>query len=168
MLRIVLLSTLLSGAFAASAIAQASGSACVLPADTAAIPAAIDAVITGPADKERPCMKELFIPEARLVAVTVAADGKETYAVLTVDDWIARVKARGHAQLEEKQLKFHTQHYGNIVHLWSTYSLHSDGKQVARGINSIQAIKEVNGWRVLSIMWQAESPGAPIPKEYQP
>lgn len=168
MLRIVLLSILMSGAFAASAIAQAAGSACALPADTAAIPAAIDAVITGPADKERPCMKELFIPEARLVAVTVAADGKETYAVLTVDDWIARVKARGHAQLEEKQLKFHTQHYGNIVHLWSTYSLHSDGKQVARGINSIQAIKEANGWRILSIMWQAESPGAPIPKEYQP
>jgi len=168
MLRKLLLSSFLCGAFAASAIAQSAGSACVLPADTAAIPAAIDAIITGPADKERPCMKELFIPEARLVAVTVAADGKETYTVLTVDDWIARVKARGHAQLEEKQLKFHTLHYGNIVHLWSTYSLHSDGKQVARGINSIQAIKEANGWRILSIMWQAESPGAPIPKEYQP
>jgi hypothetical protein len=168
MLRIILLSTLLSGAMAGSAVAETAGPGCALPADPAAIPAAIDAVITGPADKERPCMKELFIPEARLVAVSVAADGKETYAVLTVDDWIARVKARGHAQLEEKQLKFHTQHYGNIVHLWSTYSLHSDGKQVARGINSIQAIKEANGWRILSIMWQAESPGAPIPKEYQP
>jgi hypothetical protein len=54
------------------------------------------------------------------------------------------------------------------VHLWSTYALSSEGKQVARGINSIQAIKEANGWRILSIMWQAESPGAPIPKEYQP
>jgi hypothetical protein len=168
MLRIIWVSTILSCAFAGSAIAQTSGSACALPADTAAIPAAIDAAITGPADKDRACMKELFIPEARLIAVTVAADGKSSYQVLTLDDWMARVKARGHAQLEEKQLKFHTQHYGNIVHLWSTYALRSDGKQVARGINSIQAIKEANGWRVLSIMWQAESPGAPIPKEYQP
>lgn len=25
----------------------------------------------------------------------------------TLDDWIVRVKARGHAMLEEKQLKFH-------------------------------------------------------------
>ena len=168
MLRPLLLSTLLSGAFAVSAVAEASGSDCALPADTAAIPAAIDAAITGPADKDRTCMKDLFIPEARLVVVSVAADGKSTYTVLTLDDWIARVKSRGQSQLQEKQLKFHTQHYGNIVHLWSTYSLHSDGKQVARGINSIQAIKQADGWRILSIMWQAESPGAPIPAEYQP
>jgi hypothetical protein len=168
MLRTILLSTLVSGSLAGGAIAETSGSGCALPADTAAIPAAIDAAITGPADKDRTCMKELFIPEARLVVVSVAADGKSSYTILTLDDWIARVKTRGQSQLQEKQLKFHTQHYGNIVHLWSTYSLHSDGKQVARGINSIQAIKEANGWRILGIMWQAESPGAPIPKEYQP
>jgi hypothetical protein len=168
MLRVLLASTMLSGVFAASAIAQTSGAECALPAEAAAIPAAIDAAITGPADKNRACMKDLFIPEARLIAVSVAADGKSTYTVLTLDDWVARVKARGHAMLEEKQLKFHTQHYGNIVHLWSTYALHSDGKQIARGINSIQAIKEAKGWRVLSIMWQAESPDAPIPKEYLP
>jgi len=77
-------------------------------------------------------------------------------------------KARGHALLEEKQLKFHIERYGNIAHLWSSYALHSDGKQVARGINSIQAIKEANGWRVLGIMWQAESATAPLPKEYLP
>lgn len=168
MLRILLVSSVLSGVFAGTAIAETSGTACALPADAAAIPAAIDAAITGPADRERECMQALFIPEARLVAVTVAADGKSSYTVLTLDDWIAHVKARGHSMLEEKQLKFHTQHYGNIVHLWSTYALHSDGKQIARGINSIQAIKEANGWRILSILWQAESPGAPIPKEYQP
>jgi hypothetical protein len=168
MLRILTLSTFLSGAVAGQAVAETAGSGCALPADTAAIPAAIDAAITGPADRDRACMKALFIPEARLVVVDVAADGKTSYTILTLDDWIARVKSRGQAQLEEKQLKFHTQHYGNIVHLWSTYALKSDGKQVARGINSIQAIKEANGWRILGIMWQAESPGAPIPKEYQP
>ena len=168
MLRIAMLSILLCAASAGTAAAQAPASGCPLPADTAAIPAAIDAAITGPADKDRTCMKELFIPEARLVVVNPAADGKSSYTILTLDDWITRVKSRGQAQLQEKQLKFHTQHYGNIVHLWSTYALHSDGKQVARGINSIQAIKEANGWRILGIMWQAESPGAPIPKEYQP
>ena len=35
--------------------------------------------------------------------------------------------------------------------------MHSDRKQVARGINSIQAIKEAGGWRVTGIMVQAES-----------
>ena len=84
----------------------------------------------------------------------------------TLDDWIARVKARGHIVLEEKQLKFHIERYSNIAHLWSSYALYTDGKQVARGINSIQAIKEAGGWRVTGIMVQAESATAPLPKQY--
>jgi hypothetical protein len=67
-----------------------------------------------------------------------------------------------------KQLKFHIETYGNIAHLWSTYALSSDGKQVARGINSIEAIKEAGGWRVTSIVVQAESATTPLPKEYLP
>src|SRR5213082_1797424 len=73
-----------------------------------------------------------------------------------------------HHALEEKQLKFHIERYGNIAHLWSSYALYSDGKQVARGINSIEAIKEAGGWRVTGIMVQAESATAPLPKEYLP
>jgi len=46
--------------------------------------------------------------------------------------------------------------------------VHSDGKQVARGMNSIQAIKEAGGWRVTSIVIQAESASAPLPKKYLP
>jgi hypothetical protein len=168
MLRTLFSITLLVGALAASAMAQAPDSACALPAEPKGIPAAIDAAITGPADKDRSCMKALFIPEARLIVVSIGADGAPSYTILTLDDWIARVKARGHSLLEEKQLKFHVEHYGNIVHLWSTYALHSDGKQVARGINSIQAIKEAGGWRVMGIMWQAESATVPLPKEYLP
>jgi hypothetical protein len=34
----------------------------------------------------------------------------------------------------------------------------------ARGINRIQAIKEAGGWRITSIVLQAESAGAPLPK----
>src|SRR5258705_520647 len=56
----------------------------------------------------------------------------------------------------------------DIANFWSSYALHSDGKQVARGINSIQAIKEAGGWRVTGIMVQAESATAPLPKEYLP
>jgi hypothetical protein len=113
-------------------------------------------------------MKALLIPEARMLFVSLGTDGAPTYRLETLDDWIARVKARGHATLEEKHLKFHIERYGNIAHLWSSYALLSDGKQVARGINSIQAIKEAGGWRVVGIMLQAESATAPLPKEYLP
>jgi hypothetical protein len=149
-----------------SASAPATG--CTLPSEPQGIPAAIDAAITGPADKDRACMKALFIPEARMMFASLGADGAPNYRLDTLDDWIARVKARGHTMLQETQLKFHIERYGNIAHLWSSYALYSDGKQAARGINSIQAIKEAGGWRVTGIMVQAESATAPLPKEYLP
>ena len=113
-------------------------------------------------------MKELFLPEARLVVASYGADGALTYTVSTLDEWIARVRARGQTMLEEKQVKYSVQKFGGIVHLWSTYALRSDGKPLARGINSIQAIKVAAGWRVLGVMWQAESAATPIPKEFLP
>ena len=168
MLRILFLLTILTGAPADRVLAQAPDAGCALPSEPKGIPAAIDAAITGPADKDRACMKALLIPEARMVIVSLGADGAPSYTLLTLDDWIARTKARGHAMLEEKQLKFQIERYGNIAHLWSSYALHIDGKQVARGINSIQAIKEAGGWRVTGIMVQAESATARLPKEYLP
>ena len=160
--------TILAGVLAASALAQAPNAGCALPSEPEGIPAALDAAISGPADKDRDCMKALLIPEARMMFVSLGADGAPSYRLETLEDWIARLKARGHAMLEERQLKFHIERYGNIAHLWSSYTLHSDGKQVARGINSIQAIKEASGWRVTGIMLQAESATSPLPKTYLP
>jgi hypothetical protein len=168
MLRALFLATILAGVLAGTAMAQAPDAACALPSEPKDIPAAFDAAITGPADKDRACMKALLIPEARLMFVSLGTDGAPTYRIETLDDRIARVKTRGHAQLEEKQLKFRIERYGNIAHLWSSYTLQSDGKQVARGINSIQAIKEAGGWRVTGIMVQAETATVPLPKEYLP
>jgi hypothetical protein len=150
------------------AIAQAPNAACALPSEPWGIPAALDAAISGPADKDRACMKALLIPEARLTFASVGADGTPTYRLDSLDAWIARTKARGHAALEEKQLNFRIDRFGNIANLWSFYALHSDGNAVARGINSIQAIKEAGGWRITSLMVQAESAAAPLPEGYLP
>jgi len=168
MLRTLLSATILAGALAGTAMAQAPDAGCALPSEPKGIPAAIDAAITGPADKDRACMKALLIPEARMMFVSLGADGATTYRLETLDDWIARVKARGHTLLAEKQLKFYIERYGNITHIWSSYTVHSDGKPVARDINSIQAIKEPGGWRVTGIVIEAESATAPLPKEYLP
>lgn len=167
-LRAPFVAALLAGAIDGSALAQAPDARCALPSEPEGIPAAFDAAITGPADKDRACMRALLIPEARMMFVSIAASGAPSYKVETLDDWIARVKARGPALLEERQLKCRIERYGNIAHLWSSYTLRSDGKQVARGINSIQAIKEADGWRVTGVMVQAESVTAPLPREYLP
>jgi len=113
-------------------------------------------------------MKALLIPEARMMFASLGADGAPAYRLETLDDWIARTKARGHAKLEEKQLSFRIDRFGDIAHLWSFYALRSNGNTVARGINSIQAIKGAGGWRIASLMVQAESAAAPLPEDYLP
>ena len=158
----------MTATLAGSALAETPDAGCVLPSEPEGIPAALDAAISGPADKDRACMKALLVPEARMMFVSLGADGAPSYRLETLDDWIARVKTRGHIMLEEKQLKFHIERYSNIAHLWSSYALYSDGKQVARGINSIQAIREAGGWRVTGIMVQAESATTPLPKTRAP
>jgi hypothetical protein len=124
MLRALFLAMILAGALAGSALTQAPDAGCALPSESKDIPAAIDAAITGPPDKDRACMKVLLIPEARMLFVSIGADRTPSYTIQTLDDWITRVKARGHALLEEKQLKFHIERYGNIAHSWSSYALH--------------------------------------------
>ncbi|HEY6428956.1 MAG TPA: hypothetical protein VIX84_17165 [Acidimicrobiales bacterium] len=88
-------------------MAQAPDAGCALPSEPKDIPAAIDAAITGPADKDRACMKALLYTRSAMMFVSIGADGTPSYTIQTLDDWVVRVKARGHAMLEEKQLKFH-------------------------------------------------------------
>ena len=58
MLRTLFVLTILAGALTDSALAQAPDAGCALPSEPKGIPAAIDAAITGPADKDRACMLE--------------------------------------------------------------------------------------------------------------
>jgi hypothetical protein len=61
MLRALFSATILAGALAGSAMAQAPDAGCALPSEPKGIPAAVDAAITGPADQDRACMKALSI-----------------------------------------------------------------------------------------------------------
>jgi len=58
--------------------------------------------------------------------------------------------------------------YGHIAHLWSTYEVRPtpDGKPEIRGINSIQAVFDGNNWKIMQVLWQAETPDEPIPAKY--
>jgi len=90
--------------------------------------------------------------------------------VLTADDYISRSAKRGDKAFYERQIKYSSEVYGNIAHLWSTYEIREspDGKAIMRGINSIEAVNDGTRWRVLEISWQAESPQNPLPAQFLP
>lgn len=160
---LVLLPLLAAPAFAQNAPAPAQ---CPATPTLDKLIVALDAAVSGPGNKDRTCMRQLILPEARLIPVSATG----TMRVLTVEDWIAAVAKRGDGVFYEVQIKSPSESYGRIAQLWSTYEIRPtpDGKPEARGINSIQAVYDGQNWKVLEIVWQAETPQTLIPEKYLP
>lgn len=148
------------------------------PADVSSPDAILKAlydVISGPAGQKRDWdrMRSLFVPNARLMPAVTRPGGAGTgVIVLSVDDYI-----RGAGpQLEsggffEREIKRVSETYGAVTHVFSTYESRrkaDDEKPFARGINSIQLLKDGDRWWVVSIYWQGENASLPIPAKYLP
>jgi len=155
----------LSAAFIAPTLRAQTAAAPACPT-TATLPqliTAIDAAVSGPADKDRACFRQLFLPDARLIPIRIAADGTATPRILTVDGWIEAIRKRGRSVFHEHQISVKTEQWAHIAHLWSTYTttIDSADKIADRGINSIQAIYDGKQWQIIEITWQAETPPTP-------
>ena len=137
------------------------------------IPAVYE-VISGPAGQKRDGerMRSLFAPGARLMPTAAVPPADESFAtqVLDVDGFVARAgKYFEENGFFESETARRVETYGHIAHAWSTYeSRHKsdDPEPFARGINSIQLMHDGRRWWVVSIFWEAETPGAPIPERY--
>jgi len=174
MRRSSLLLSLLAALLAPALHAQAQPAPVVPPCPSTAtldqLVTAIDAAITGPANRDRTCFRALFAPDARLIPVRIAKDGTATPHILSVQDWIDAVAKYGATVIAEHQLKVKTETWAHIAHLWSTYEtqIGANSKPADRGINSIQAIYDGQQWHIVSITWQAETPADPVPEKYLP
>lgn len=148
------------------------------PADVASADAILNAlydVISGPAGQLRDWnrFRSLMVPNARLMPTRVRADGSAGVVVWSADDY---VKTAG-AGLErngffEREIHRTSEAYGSILHAFSTYESRRTAdlseSPFARGINSIQLLKDADRWWVVSIFWDSERPGNDIPKRYLP
>ncbi len=166
MSRLVVLLTLAAGMVFSQARAQSGApaassdaSAC-LPATTLdELTKALDDAVSGPANKDRACLRQLMLPDARLTPVAKAADGSIGLHVLTVDGWIEAVQKRGATAFYERQVKVVKQQYGHIAHLWCDYEIRPtpDGTATMHGVNSIEVLFDGSKWRVYSVYWESEA-----------
>jgi hypothetical protein len=138
-----------------------------------AILAALYDVISGPKGKARDWdrMRSLFIPDARLIPSRVNKDTQQVDAiVLSVDGYIARSSTTMTTNgFFEHSIHNEVEQFGNIAHVWSTYeSRHNadDATPFARGINSIQLLKDGDRYWIVNIFWDSERPDSPIPAKY--
>jgi hypothetical protein len=181
-LRAFALAAAAAGAFLAAAptlVAQAAPAAPPAPAANPADVASVDAilaslydVISGPAGQKRNWdrMRSLFAPGARLIPTGRREGGGAQARVLTVEDYITQVGPRlEQSGFFEREIGRVTESFGNIVHAFSAYDSKrtlADPQPFARGINSIQLLKDGGRYWVVSIFWDSERPDNPIPAKY--
>ena len=159
-----------------STVAPASAA---LSADVHSIAGIIDAayaIISGAAGAARDWnrFRTLFLPGARLIPTNRAihADqGGHAPDVMDVETFIRTTEpvlvAMG---FEERQIALRVERFGCMAHAWSTYeSRHAAGEApFARGINSIQLYHDGERWWMVTIYWDSERAGNPIPAAYLP
>lgn len=150
--------------------AEKAQSACMPSTTLDELTRALDDAVSGPGDKDRTCLRQLMLPEARLSPIVHAQDGSFAPRLMSVDDWINAVAKRGSAAFYEVQVKVKAESYGHFAHLWSTYEIRPslDGKPTTIGINSVQAVFDGTRWHVLSVLWEPDSTAGPIPEKYLP
>jgi len=112
--------------------------------------------------------RTLFDPDSRSVAVVV--DSK-TGAITTkakteqefadeADGWLVK---KG---FTERELSHIIKRYGNVATVLSSYEGQiATGKVITRGVNIFQLYFDGKRWWILSMVWDEERPGNPIPPE---
>jgi hypothetical protein len=142
------------------------------PADTDSIESVVKAVyevISGPAgSRDWTRFRSLFAEGGRLIAMRTTA-GTTVPSLMTPDDYVQRTTPNFEKNgFFETAVAQRIETFGTIAHVFSTYeSRRAPGeKPFARGINSFQLVRQANAWKVMTILWDSEREGNPIPEKY--
>lgn len=135
-----------------------------------AIVKALYASISGPkgAPRDFDRMRTLFGPNARLVPTSVGPDGKPRLRSWSVEEYMA---AAGPGLVAggfyEREIGRTTESFGNVWHIMSAYDSRAtpEAAPFARGVNSIQLFNGGDRWYIMSVFWDSERPGNPMPPE---
>lgn len=138
-----------------------------------AIMKAVYDVISGDAGKPRDWdrFRSLFHKDARLIpSGKNATTGVVSANALSPEDYMKRAEpVFAKDGFHERELARHTDIYGNIAQVFSTYHAFrkfDDKTPFLRGINSFQLLNDGTRWWVVTIYWQAETAETPIPKTF--
>lgn len=125
--------------------------------------------VSGPAGQPRQWerFRSLLFPGARLVRTFIGADGKPQ--ALAMDGRAYEADTTDYFRREsfyEAEVANRVDRFGNIAHVLSVYEARHDpteAKPFKRGINSIQLYYDGSRWWIVSILWDNEREGNPLP-----
>ncbi len=126
----------------------------------------------GPAGQARDWdrLRSICGSETRFLAARPGAEGRSVIFSLTVEDYIMhnrRYFEKGGFFETEAARRVET--FGNIAQVWSTFEsrrVQDAPEPYARGIYSLQLLKDGDRWWILSVLWDHERPESPLPDKY--
>ena len=135
----------------------------------AGIVKALYEVISGPAgardwDRER----TLVHPGGRLMPTRPRPEGGAGIEVFDTDGYIAsRTPFFAANDFHEIETGHRIERFGNVAQVWSAYEGRRapGGEILFRGINSIQLFHDGDRWWVMSVLWDNEREGNPLPAD---
>lgn len=136
------------------------------------IMAALYDVISGPKGEKRDWdrMRSLFHENAKLIPTGKNPQGEVQMRYWSIEDYISQAGAGlerdGFFEVETHRI---VEDYGTITHVFSTYDSRrnlTDEKPFARGINSIQLLKDDHRWYIMNVLWMGETEAFPLPEKY--
>lgn len=133
-----------------------------------AVRAVYDAISGEAGARDWARFRSLFAEGARLISMRVTAEGA-TPRVMTVEDYEKQAGASFEKNaFYEGEVSRRVETFGNIAQVFSTYESRRGPaeKPFARGINSFQLVKVGKAWKVMTILWDTEREGNPIPEKY--
>lgn len=127
-------------------------------------------IISGPAGpRDWDKMRELCVPGADFCSFATKEDGGKVFRKGDVESYI---KNSGsffmNSAFYETEIGRRMDRFGNVAHVFSAYqfTLEKGGEVKARGINSIQLIKDQGRWYIANVIWDSETESEKIPIEY--
>ena len=128
---------------------------------------AIYDVISGPAGgRDWNRFRSLFLRQARFTEVSTGPDRSKMVLTWNVDEFIRDAgEVFSKDPFYEKSIMNRPQSFGDVTQVFSSYESRRSptGKPFERGINSIQLLNDGKRWWVVSILWDTERPGNPLP-----
>jgi len=136
-----------------------------------AILSAIYDVISGPAGgRDWSRFRSLFLPQARFTEVSARPDGSKAILTWSVDEFIRDAgEVFSKEPFYEKAIVNRPESFGTVTQVFSSYESRRSltDKPFERGINSIQLLNDGKRWWVLSILWDTERAGNPLPPKFR-
>lgn len=113
--------------------------------------------------------RSLFLPQARFTEVSTGPDGAKVVMTWNVDEFVrdaGQVFAK--EPFYEKAIVNRAESFGDVSEVFSSYESRRSpaDKPFERGINSIQLLNDGKRWWVLSILWDTERKGNPLPARF--